>query len=184
MKRLLIGASVVGLGLGAGWWLTHLERAARTTAHATSSPPAIGLRGVDLIEYGAGSKLWDLKASEVSYDPDGRVATLHDIRARFWEQGRVVSTAQSPLAVFDTRGRDLRMQGGIRVDSTVEDGHIAAREVVWSAASQSLHASGDVQFQRGPSWVRAPELWGNRSLRRVRLGSPTQARIRLFTGLR
>lgn len=179
MKKLLLAASLVLIGLGAWWGVGLVTRWRQPRAQDTPPPPAIEFRGVDLVEFSEGAKLWDLTADEVHYDPDSQVANLKGIQARFWEGGRVVSTAVSPTAVLDSRTRDLRMGGGIRVDSALANTQVRADQVVWQAASQSLHASGSVTFQRGPSRLMGPALWANRSLMKVRMGSPVRAQIGL-----
>lgn len=179
VKKLLLAASLVSVGLGAWWGSDLVARWRQPRVEPTQAPPAIEFSGVDLVEFSAGTKLWDLKAEAVHYDPDGQVANLTGIQARFWEDGRVVSTAVSPTAVLDSRTRDLRMGGGIRVDSAIANTQVRADEVVWQAASQSLQAKGDVTFQRGPSRLEGPALWADRSLMKVRMGSPVRARIAL-----
>lgn len=179
MKKLLFIAGLLVVGGGAWWGAGVVVRWSQPRAVDTPPPPAIEFRGVDLVEYAEGSKVWDLTAEAVHYDPEGQLANLTGIRAHFWEGGRVVSTAVSPRAVLDSRSRDLRMRGGIRVDSALANTQVRADEVLWQAASQSLRASGDVTFQRGPSRLAAPALWADRSLMRVRMGSPVTARIGL-----
>lgn len=179
MKKLLMATSLLLIGMG-GWWGAGVVTSwTRPRPQPTVAPPAIEFSGVDLVEFDAGSKLWDLKAVSVHYDPDLQVANLSGIEARFWEGGRVVSTAVSPTAVLDSRTRDLRMGGGIRVDSAIANTQVRADEVIWQAASQSLHAKGDVTFQRGPSRLEGPALFADRSLMKVRMGSPVRARIAL-----
>lgn len=179
MKKVLVAAAAVALGLGAWWGAGLVTRWTQPRAQQTPPPPALTFRGVDLVEFSAGSKLWDLQAVDVHYDPDSQVANLSGIQARFWEGGRVVSTAVSPRAVLDSRTRDLVMSGGIQVDSALANTQVRADEVVWQAASQVLHAKGSVTFQRGPSRLTGPALWADRSLMRVRMGSPVRARIGL-----
>ncbi|MNL53590.1 hypothetical protein D3C87_1768520 [compost metagenome] len=118
----------------------------------------------------------------MGYDSEHQVANLRGIRARFWEGGQVVSTATSPEAVFDTGSRDLRLKGGIQVGATRSDTAVRADEISWQAASQSLHAKGDVVFSRGVSRLSGPELWGDRSLEQVRMGAPVRATIQVETG--
>lgn len=182
MKKRLIGlGAIVVFVLGIGWVAPLVTRWTHPMPQGSpsSAPPALTFKGVDLVEYAAGAKLWDLNADHVEYDPDHEVSHLSGIRARFYEQGRVVSTATSPVAVFRSGSRDLRMRGGIEVDSQVANTHVTADEVVWQSRTQQLHASGSVMFQRGPSRVAGPELWGSRSLEQVRMGSPVTARLRL-----
>ena len=184
MRKHLIGLLVVLLGSGMGWAvfrLEHLPASPPPTTPATS-PPAVEFQGVNLIEFANGAKLWDLDAQHVQYDSDHQVADLEKIRARFWEHGRVVSTAQAPEATLETSTRNLLMKGGISVVSQDANTHLSARQVEWIAASQSLHASGDVTFQRGPSRLTGPELWGDRSLERIRMGKDIQAHVLLDTG--
>lgn len=179
LKKLLMAAGVVAIGLGVWWGAGLVARWTQPRAQEVQAPPALEFRGVDLVEFSAGAKVWDLKAVDVHYDPDSQVANLNGIQARFWEGGRVVSTAESPRAVLDSRTRNLVMSGGIRVDSALANTQVRADEVVWQSASQSLHASGSVTFQRGPSQLTGPALWANRSLMKVRMGSPVRARIGL-----
>ncbi len=179
MKKLLVAVSVLLIGVVAWWGAGLVARWTQPRAQASPPPPAIEFRGVDLVEFTEGTKLWDLRAERVHYDPDSQVANLDGITARFWKGGRLVSTAVSPTAVLDSRTRDLRMKGGIRVDSAIANTQVRADEVVWQAASQSLQASGDVTFQRGPSMLTGPELRADRSLMKVQMGSPVRARIAL-----
>lgn len=179
MKKLLVAVCLLLVGVGAWWGSGLVTRWTQPRPQASAPPPAIAFRGVDLVEFSEGTKLWDLRAERVHYDPDSQVANLDGITARFWEGGRLVSTAVSPTAVLDSRTRDLRMRGGIRVDSAIANTQVRAEEVIWQAASQSLQAKGDVVFQRGPSRLEGPELWADRSLMKVRMGSPVRARIAL-----
>lgn len=184
MKKLLIIPGALALALGA-WWGSQLVEQwtqPRPVPSATPAGPAFNFAGVDLVEFSEGAKLWDLKADQVVYDTDHQVANLRGIRARFWEGGKVVSTADSPEAVFDTATRDLRMKGGIQVGATRSDTAVRADEVVWQAASQSLHAKGNVKFRRGVSRLEGPELWGDRSLEQVRMGAPVRATLQVETG--
>lgn len=184
MKKLLLLPGALALALGI-WWGAGLVVKWTHPRPVPSAPPpgpAFTFSGVDLVEFAEGAKLWDLVADSVVYDADHQVANLKGIRARFWEKGRVVSTATSPEAVLDTGTRDLRMKGGIQVGATRTDTAVRADEIVWQAASQSLHASGNVVFSRGFSRLSGPELWGDRSLEQVRMGAPVRATIQVETG--
>lgn len=184
MKRILIGGLVMAMGLGMGWAISSLERQqlGKRAIPPTDAAPAIEFRGVNLSEFAGGSKQWDLTARNVRYDLDSKQAFLEQIEARFWENGKVVSTARSPRAALETGSRNLVLQGGIQVVSSDADTRLSAQEVQWVAASESLHASGDVRFQRGPSALAGPQLWADRSLRRVKMGSLIQARVQMDTG--
>ncbi|HEY9854175.1 MAG TPA: LPS export ABC transporter periplasmic protein LptC [Stenomitos sp.] len=179
MKKLLLAACILAIGLAAWWGAGLVTRWSRPRPQDAPPPPAIEFRGVDLVEFSEGAKVWDLNAESVHYDPDSKVANLKGIQAHFWEGGRVVSTAVSPTAVLDSRTHDLRMGGGIRVDSALANTQVRADQVIWRAASQSLQASGSVTFQRGPSRLMGPTLWADRSLMKVRMGSPVRALIGL-----
>ncbi|MBO9539868.1 LPS export ABC transporter periplasmic protein LptC [bacterium] len=184
MKKLLILPGALAVALGS-WWGTQFVAQwtqPRPIPSATPAGPAFTFAQVDLVEFGEGAKLWDLKADAVVYDSEHHVANLSGIHARFWEGGRVVSTADAPEAVFDTDTRDLRMKGGIQVEAARSDTAVRADEVVWQAASQSLHAKGDVKFSRGVSRLEGPELWANRSLEQVRMGAPVRAIVQVETG--
>jgi LPS export ABC transporter protein LptC len=184
MKKLLILPGAIALALGV-WWGSQLVvkwTQPRPVPSVTPAGPAITLSKVDLVEFSGGAKLWDLQADAVVYDADRQVANLSGIRARFWEGGHVVSTATSPEAVLDTGTRDLRLKGGIRVEAARSDTAVRADEIVWQAASQSLHAKGDVLFSRGISRLSGPELWGDRSLEQVRMGAPVRVTIPVETG--
>lgn len=184
MQKILIGCLVTMMGLGMGWGISLIERqphGKRAIAPSDTSP-AIEFRGVNLSEFSGGAKQWDLKAREVRYDVDRKQAFLEQIEARFWENGQVVSTARSPMAALETGSRNLVLKGGIQVISSDADTRLSAQEVEWVAASESLHASGDVAFQRGPSRLAGPQLWADRSLRRVKMGSLIQARVQMDTG--
>lgn len=183
MKKLLMAASVGVIGFGAWWGAGLVTRWTQPRAQDTPPPPAIEFRGVDLVEFSEGAKLWDLTAESVHYDPDSQVANLNGIEAHFWEGGRIVSTAVSPTAILESRTRDLKMVGGIRVESALANTQVRADQMIWQAASQSLHASGSVTFQRGPSRLMGPALWADRSLMKVRMGSPVRAQIGLEQSL-
>ncbi len=175
--RNAILVAAAGLALTGGSWGLYQLMRPRSLPEPPPPRPAVQLDTVEIVEYDEGQMLWELLAQNVVYDRDRQLAELQDLEVRFWENGQVVSIARSPRAILETEARNIRMQGGIRVTSTLATTSVEAREVEWTAGTQQLHAMGDVVFRRGPSTLEGPELWASRSLMQARVGSPVRARV-------
>lgn len=174
-NSLLVAAA--GLVVLGGAWGLHRLMQPRPAPEPPPVLPAVQLETVDLVEYDAGRMLWELRAQNVVYDKDRKLANLKDIEVHFWENGQVVSIARSPRATLETEARNIRMHGGIRLTATQATASVEAREAEWQAGAQELHAVGDVVFRNGPHTMEGPELWANRSLLQARMGSPVKARV-------
>lgn len=174
------GILVVLLALGA----VRLGAQGPRPAPTPTSPPGIVFRQMHLVEYAAGSRIWDLDATHVQYDGDGQRAVLRDIQARFYDRGKLVSRASAPEALLDTRSRDLSLVGGIQVTSADAATLVRADQVGWSAGSHALHARGAVAFRQGPTAVEAAELWADTGLRQVRLGPRVRMHLQVPSGWR
>lgn len=140
-----------------------------TNAESPPASPGITLEGAQLSETRDGQKIWDLTARHVSYRSAPRVAELEDVKTRFYEDGRVVSTGAAPRATFHLADRRLQLEGGIHVRAEGGSAGFSADTVTVVPDPGRLTAVGGVTFFRGPNRMTAKVLEADRALLRVAL---------------
>lgn len=177
LKRIVLAAFVLGTVAG-GVVVSYRSWEKKEAPSPPPPPQQAQLQGTELDEWVDGRKVWSLKSERVTYD-GGRLAVLKQIEARFWEGSRMVSSARSPQATLDLPSRKVQMEGGITIESKMDDASVHADRIDWSGGQRRLHATGDVTFRRGTNVVRCRELWADASLRTVSMQGPVSARFDL-----
>ncbi|MBI6545595.1 MAG: LPS export ABC transporter periplasmic protein LptC [Cyanobacteria bacterium NC_groundwater_1444_Ag_S-0.65um_54_12] len=153
-------------------------QASSREAIATPDPGApVQFAKVSLAEFVGNMKIWDLQAKRVGYD--GQLANLEQVTLRYYRAGQPASVVEAPAARFNTMTRDLAMQGRVRMRSLSASTSFAANDIRWQAGSQRLRATGQIIFQRGPSYLLAEQLAADSSLQRIQLLGSVQATFSL-----
>jgi LPS export ABC transporter protein LptC len=175
----------VGLGVGlaaiAVAGCAGEREAPRAGASAPASPHMALLRP-EFGEQDAGKPVWKAKADRAVYRPDAKVADLTGVDARFFEDGRAVTRGRAPTAVWRQAERDLRLAGGVTLESLGTKAGVGAREARWDPASGRLLATGGVKFWQGANRLQAADLRADRALRRVELRGGVHGQFALGPG--
>ena len=141
--------------------------------------PGLQLERAEFSEASRGGQLWRVQARRATYRARGGVAVLEGIQATFFEAGRPVTRGGAPQATFDQPRHDLRLAGGLRLETLDGKAGVQAEEARWDPASGRLDTGGGVAFWQGPNRLTANRLWADRSLRRVELRGRVRGALRL-----
>jgi LPS export ABC transporter protein LptC len=154
----------------------------RTEEAASPTPPAsphVALEGVRIKEGAGNQQVWELEATHVRYRPDGRVADMQEVQARFYEDGKVVSRATAPAAELRLGDRHFTLSGGIHLRTPDGTSGFEAGDASWHPDASRLEAHGPVRFWRPGGGLQAAHLHADRALRRVELGGGVNIRAAL-----
>ena len=117
---------------------------------ADNSPQAdeqVDLRELIITETKEGKKFWEIYADSGHYNNGTEKAVLKNISGNFYKEGNVVLSVASPVAVYDSEKKEIRLKGGAEALND-KDIYIEAEEICWAGAKDKINARGDVKIIR------------------------------------
>lgn len=153
----------------------------REAAAPSVSPasPHVELEGVRLSEGSGATKVWDLAAAHVEYRTPTHEADLRDVQARFYQGGKLVSSAKAPRAHLESDARRFELAGGMRVVSPDGSTGFESQRTAWQPRPGRLEAGGRVRFWRPGGRLEAGAIDADRSLQTVHLTGGVRGRLAL-----
>ena len=100
-----------------------------------------------------GRTVWKLTADSIEADADGKTAEVQNIEGVFYEDDGRELKITAPHAHYDMTSKDLAIDGGVTVQTS--DGiRLTSREIVWTAAKETLAAVGDAELTQDEKKIR------------------------------
>lgn len=120
-----------------------------------------------------GQPIWRarFKQATASQTGEGAVVEITGVEARLYRDGKLASKLVAPRVVADSRTREVRAMGGVKVVSALHKSSASAGRLVWRPRQDKLIATGGVKMQRDNLTISASTLEGDTALGRVRLSN-------------
>lgn len=118
-----------------------------------------------------GHPIWraQFKQATASQTGEGAVVEITGVEASLYREGKLASKLVAPRVVADSRTREVRATGGVKVVSALHKSSASADRLVWKPRQDKLIASGGVRMQRDNLTISASTLEGDTALGKVRL---------------
>ncbi len=107
----------------------------------------VTLRELIIIETKNGKKFWEVYADSGRLDKLTDKAVLNNISANFYKEGEVILSVASPVAVYSSEEKEIRLKGGAE-GANNKDVYIKADEICWAGSKDRIQAKGNVKIIR------------------------------------
>ena len=116
-----------------------------------------------------GVRVMDAVFKEATASQTGKNAALElkAVRANLYRDGKIVSIMVAPRIVADSRTREVRASGGVRVTSTTDGGTAISDELLWRAKDGKIIGAGAVKMQKGNMSITASSFEADTSLKKA-----------------
>lgn len=116
-----------------------------------------------------GARLMDAQFKEALASQAGKNAALElkGVRASLYQNGKAASTIVAPRVVADSKTKEVRASGGVRVISGMDGGTAVAGRIVWKAGEDKVYGTGGVKVQKGNISITARSFEADTSLRKA-----------------
>ncbi|HUV04102.1 MAG TPA: hypothetical protein VMX94_03225 [Armatimonadota bacterium] len=117
-----------------------------------------------------GARVWEARFKEaiVSQTGKGAVVELREVEASLYRGGRIASKLVAPRVVADSRSREVRAAGGVKITSALDDASARAERLVWKSRQDKLFGVGGVQMKKGNLSVTARSFEADTALKKAR----------------
>ncbi|MBP2654196.1 MAG: hypothetical protein H6Q73_1765 [Firmicutes bacterium] len=133
-----------------------------------SSTPNIVFEGSSIVERRDGKKLWELSAEAINVDPATKNVYLNNLNGTFYEANGKELRLVAKEASFDSKTKELVMQGEIKAVSS--DGAVfTAPKARWMGNEGRIYASGGITLSQGDTVITGDELESDSSLAKVKI---------------
>ncbi|HEY3299051.1 MAG TPA: hypothetical protein VGK34_10380 [Armatimonadota bacterium] len=97
-----------------------------------------------------GRPLWIANCSEATAEQTSAkaVAILKDVKAEMYKDGKLISKLTAPLVEADSRTKQVKAYGGVKVVSTQNGGTAVCREMLWKSQENKIMGSGNVKMTK------------------------------------
>lgn len=117
-----------------------------------------------------GRRLWEAEFEEAlaSQTGESAVMELRDVKASLYKDGKVASRLIAPRVVADTRTREVRASGGVKVTSAADSASISAERMTWKSRENKLIGVGTVRMTKGNMEIAAHAFEADTGLKKAR----------------
>lgn len=183
-RALAWAAGAVALALGLFFWVgsgqpgRSLPRRAKPAVERPSGPAASPAPGLDfrstelrVIDPQKGRVAWELTLNRAVSASETGEAWFTGVRAVYHNLDGTDSRLSADQAHLEAGGAALVFTGAVEL-SAANGGKLAAGTLRWEAGREEFQALGEkgttVDFRRGATTLRAPEIRGDLALRKVK----------------
>lgn len=171
---LLIAAILFILVAGSYYFLKEDFNSPQPQA-AIDQPTTMSYSGNTIIEEKDGKRLWELGAEKIDIDPKTKQAVIKNLKGVFYQDDGGKMELVALEAVYDTKTRDIVMQGHIKAVS--DDGTVfIAQTARWAGDSQRIYGSGGVTMTKDDTVIMGDRIESDAGLQKVKVEG--NARIR------
>ncbi len=116
-----------------------------------------------------GQRIMDAQFKDAIASQTGKNAALElkGVKASLYQNGKVASIVIAPRVVADSRTREVRASGGVKVVSTADGGVAVSNEIVWQAQRDKITGIGGVKVQKGNISITARSFEADTSLKKA-----------------
>lgn len=175
---ILIGASYVG-GCSHGNQKPGVSGPSRHQAGSSKDQKRPEPESTLKVEFSKARVLWNDPTGRRVMDAGFREAVvlqtgqngaleLRGVRANLYKDGKIVSILTAPKVVADSKTREVKATGGVRVTS-VQDGTSAVSEqIIWKARADKISGTGTVKMTKGNMFINAQSFEADTALKKAR----------------
>ena len=177
LNRRAVAGVLIGAGLLGALWLSGCERRPegreKPARDAIPTPKPKGTLKAEFQKARViwddedGTRVWDagFQKAVASETGERAVVELQGVRAHLYRQGKVASTMTADRVVADSRSREVRATGGVRVSAP--GASAASDRLVWKARQDKLFGAGGVVMTRGNLTIKARTFQADTSLKKA-----------------
>ena len=134
------------------------------------SGPRVVIQDVELeLTDASGERVWQASGKGLRAEGRRQEGAVSDLKCGFLEKGRVVLKASAKRGRVDWSRRTVTLSQGVHAQSALGYGQIRADRVTWSVTDRIVHASGNIEYNRGGVKVTAPRLTADTALKTLHL---------------
>lgn len=111
----------------------------------------------------------EFKKAKASHSDVTSAATLIDVKAVLYADGKPAAVLTAPSVETDNTTREIRASGGVKVVSISQNATIEAENIVWKSSEGKLIGSGGVSMIKKNISGKASGFEADTTLRHVRL---------------
>lgn len=117
-----------------------------------------------------GKRLWEARFKRASGSQQGDDAELElfGVSAVLYKNGKAVSAMTAPRVMANSKTREVRASGGVKITSSVDGSSAVSDRLTWSAARDRLDGSGGVCMVKGNVTITAQTFRADTALKKTR----------------
>jgi len=125
-----------------------------------------------------GVPVWKAQFKEATASQTGEsaVVELRGVKASLYRNGKVASSLVAPRVVADSRSKEVRASGGVKITSAVDGATARCERIVWKSQEDRIIGVGAVKMIRGNLTVTARSFEADTTLNKARF---TEAELSL-----
>jgi len=108
------------------------------------------------------------KEATISQVDGDATAELYGVQADLYRNGKVASSLTAPRVVADTRSKEVRASGGVKIISEGEDATVLSERLVWKSDEDKIVGEGAVKLTKGNISVRAQKFEADTALKKAK----------------
>lgn len=126
-----------------------------------------------------GRPLWAARFSEGTGSKDyaKSVGIFHNVSASLYKDGKVASTLVAPLVEADSRSKEFRASGGIKIVSNSDGATATCQRIVWKSKENKVYGTGNVKMTRQNMTVIGNSFVSDTSLKSAKFVGQTSISV-------
>lgn len=117
-----------------------------------------------------GNRVWEAQFKEAvaSHTDDDSSVRLQGVEASLYQDGKVVSRLSAPQVDADSKTREVRASGGVKLVSAIHDASAQSERLVWKSQEHKVFGQGGVRMVKGNLSVTARSFESDTGLQKAR----------------
>lgn len=176
-KNYMLIAAVLIMLIAGIYYILKDEDPSQPPAQATNTdqPANMSYSGNSIVEEQDGKRLWELGAETIEIDPNTKQAKIKNLKGVFYQDNGGKLEIVALQAFYDTKTRDIVMNGQIKAVST--DGAIfTAENARWTGSDRRIYGSGGITVIRDDTVITGDRVESDANMQKVKVEG--NARIR------
>lgn len=116
-----------------------------------------------------GRRILDAQFKEAVVSQTGKNAALElkGVKASLYKNGKIASTMAAPRVVADSRTREVKASGGVKVTSAADGATAISEQLVWKAREDRVYGTGMVKMLKGNMFINARSFQADTALKKA-----------------
>lgn len=117
-----------------------------------------------------GARVWEARFKEAAASQTGKsaVVELRGVEAGLYRNGKIASRLVAPRVVADSRTREVKASGGVKVTSAIYDASVRAERLLWRSREDKLLGAGGVRMRKGNLSITARSFEADTALKKAK----------------
>ena len=156
-KAKLLLAAAAALVVGLVYWAVVTTPDASAPDEPSKESRMMQYTGNTISEERNGVKIWEMTAEEILVDTETQDLTLKNLSGKFYQADGKIVNIKAPEGFYQAKEKNIKMDGGVNVESS-DGAKLEAKRLLWQSAAATLTGEENVRLTKDDTVAVADKI--------------------------